>query len=192
MARRADLMREIKRLRSTAQSQFSRIDKAIQSGTLPKSAAGTYFYDVMKTQRRESVSDINRKLPKLKNVELEKIVKRLQNLTEQQTATQIGIRERLREQEANADYVLNVFAGFDDDEIQAMTRYQKSRFFQLAKLFQEELGYDSDTAFEAVADTMRDSGKKASALFIEYGKYGGKYGGKRFAEKYGVKINKRK
>lgn len=187
MAARADLMREIKRLRGVAQSQFSRIDRAIQSGRLPKSATGTYFYDVMKTQRRESVSDINRKLPKLKNAELKKIVERLQNLTEQQTATQTGIKERLREQEDNAEYVLNVFAGFDEDEIASMTRYQKSRFFQLAKLFQEELGYDSDTAFEAVADTMKSSDKKASALFREYEKYGYK----RFAEKYDVKINKR-
>lgn len=181
MAARADLMREVKRLRSVAQSQFSRIDKAIQSGRLPKSAAGTYFYDVMKTQRRNAVSDVNRKLPKLKNAELEKIVERLQNLTEQQTATQTGIKERLREQEDNAEYVLNVFAGFDEDEIGAMTRYQKTRFFQLAKLFQEELGYDSDTAFEAVADTMKSSGKKASALFIEYNK-----NSKKFAEKYEV------
>lgn len=181
MATRAELMREIRRLRGVAQSQFSRIDKAIQSGRLPKSATGTYFYDVMKTQRRESVSDINRKLPKLKNVELEKIVERLQNLTEQQTATQTGIKERLREQEDNAEYVLNVFAGFDEDEIASMTRYQKSRFFQLAKLFQEELGYDSDTAFEAVADTMKSSGKKASALFLEYTK-----NSEKFAEKYEV------
>lgn len=179
MATRAELMREIKRLRNVAESQFSRIDKAIQSGRLPKSAAGTYFYDVVKTQKRNAASDVNRKLPKLKNAELEKIVDRLQNLTEQQTAKQAGIRERLKEQKANAEYVLNVFAGFDEDEIESMTRYQKSRFFQLAKLFQEELGYDSDAAFEAVADTMKSSGKKASALFREYTKDGDK-----FVEKY--------
>lgn len=179
MAARADLMREIKRLRNVAQSQFSRIDKAIQSGRLPKSATGTYFYDVMTVQRRNATSDVNIKLPKLKNAELERLVGRLQNLTEQQTATQTGIKERLREQQDNADYVLNVYAGFNDDELSAMTRYQKARFFQLAKLLQEELGYDSDTAFEAVAETMRSSGKKVSSLFREYSR-----DGEKFAEKY--------
>lgn len=181
MAARADLMREIKRLRGVAQSQFSHIDRAIQSGRLPKSATGTYFYDTMKYQRANTASDVNRKLPKLKNTELEKIVDRLEKLTQQQTATQTGIKERLREQEDNAEYVLNVFAGFDEDEIASMTRYQKTRFFQLAKLFQEELGYDSDTAFEAVADTMKSSGKKASALFLEYTK-----DSEKFVEKYEV------
>lgn len=174
-------MREIKRLRNIAESQFSRIDKAIQSGRLPKSAKGTYFYDVVKTQKQNAASDVNRKLPKLKNVELAKIVDRLQNLTEQQTAKPHGIRELLKEWEANAEYVLNVFAGFDEDEIESMTRYQKSRFFQLAKLFQEELGYDSDAAFETVADTMKSSGKKASALFREYTK-----DSEKFTEKYEV------
>lgn len=188
MATRAELMREIRRLRGVAQSQFSRIDRAIQSGRLPKSATGTYFYDTMRYQRANTASDVNRKLPKLKNVELEKIVDRLKKLTQQQTATQSGIRENLREKAESAEYVLNVYAGFDEDEIASMTRYQKSRFFQLAKLFQEELGYDSDTAFEAVADTMRSSEKKASTLLRDYEKYGEK----RFAEKYNVEIKKRK
>ena len=179
MAARADLMREIKRLRNVAQSQFSRIDKAIQSGRLPKSATGTYFYDVMRVQSRNATSDVNIKLPKLKNAELERIVGRLRNLTEQQTATQVGIRERLREQQDNADYVLNVYAGFDDDEITSMSRYQKSRFFQLAKLLQEELSYDSDNAFVVIAKTMSSSGKKVSTLFREYSR-----DGKKFAKKY--------
>lgn len=185
MATRAELMREIKRLRSVAESQFSRIDKAIQSGRLPKSAAGTYFYDIVEYQRRPE----NRKTSALygkvngktiKKADLEKMVSTLQNLTEQQTARQTGIRELLKEQEANADFVLNTYAGFDKDQIGEMTRYQKSKFFQLAKLIQDELEYeDSDAAFKAVADTMKKSGKKASALFREYTKDGDK-----FVEKY--------
>ena len=189
MATRAELLREIKRLRSVAESQFSRIDKAIQSGRLPKSAKGTYFYDIVEYQRRPE----NRKTSALygrtsgkvdgktiKKADLEKMVSALQNLTEQQTARQTGIRERLKEQEDNADFVLNTYAGFDKDQIGKMTRYQKSKFFQLAKLIQEELEYeDSDAAFKAVADTMKKSGKKASALFREYTKDSDK-----FVEKY--------
>lgn len=189
MATRAELLREIKRLRNVAESQFSRIDKAIQSGRLPKSAKGTYFYDIVEYQRRPE----NRKTSALygrtsgkvdgktiKKADLEKMVSSLQNLTEQQTARQTGIRELLKEQEDNADFVLNTYAGFDKDQIGEMTRYQKSRFFQLAKLIQEELEYeDSDAAFKAVADTMKKSGKKASALLREYTKDGDK-----FVEKY--------
>ena len=178
MATRAELMREIKRLRGVAESQFSRIDTAIQKGRLPKSAKGTYFYQEYEQRRRVGTSDVNRKLPKLKNAELEKVVSGLTKLVEQETATQKGIRERLREQEQNAEIQLNI-AGLDEDQIADMTRYQKSKFFQLAKMIMEELDYESDAAFEAVAETMKVSGKKASTLFREYSN-----DSEKFTEKY--------
>lgn len=175
MATRAELTREIKRLRSVAEAQFSRIDRAIQKGKLPKSASGTYFYDIVEFQRRPANRKTSALYGKLygkgvKKAQLEATLRSLQKLTTQETATQAGIRNRLKELDDNAEFVLNTYAGFDEDEIAVMTRNQKSKFFQFAKIIQEELGYDSDTAFSNITDTLRDRNKKASEMFLEYEK----------------------
>lgn len=187
-------MREITRLRSQAGAQFSRIEKAIQRRELPKSARGTYFYDIVAYQNRNpKKSDLYLKLtgkgvkiPTRKadqgddKISLESIVERLTRLVAQDTATVSGVKERIKSQEESADYLLNLY-GLDQDHIDAMTRYQKSRFFQLAHLIMEEHGLDSDAAFKAVAETMNNSGKKAGELFRKYNKDGDK-----FMEKYGI------
>lgn len=183
MATRAELLREIRQLRSTAELQFSRIDKAIQRRQLPASASGTYFYDIVKYQRREANRAESALYAPLRgkginNKVLGEYVASLRKLTEQRTATVSGVRESLREDEENANFVLNFYADMDEDEIKSMTRYQKSKFFQLATLMMEELEYDSDTAFSAVAHIMSTSGKKAGALFREYTKDAERFLGK--------------
>ena len=174
MATRAELMREIKRLRGVAESQFSRIDTAIQKGRLPKSAKGTYFYQEYQRLGRTNMTVMTRKLTgkdvHIKNAELEKMVSQLTRFTESETATQVGIRENLSVKEQNANYVLNTYAGLDDDEIETMTRKQKSKFFQLAEMLQEELEYESDTAYIVIANTMRNTGKTSTELLREYQK----------------------
>lgn len=198
MATRAELMREITRLRSQAGAQFSRLEKAIQRRELPKSARGTYFYDVIAYQKRNpekadlylKLTGKGVKIPTRKSdqgkdkISLESIVERLTKLVSQETATISGTKERIKSQEESADYLLNLY-GLDPDQIDGMTRYQKSRFFQLATLIMEEHGLDSDTAFREVAETMNDTGKKAGELFREYSKNGDK-----FIEKYGISKGK--
>ena len=171
MATRAELMREIKRLRGVAESQFSRIDTAIQKGRLPKSAKGTYFYQEYEQRRRVGTSDVNRKLTgkdvHIKNADLEKIVLSLTKLVEQETASQSGVRKRLNELAKNAETQLRI-AGLTQDQINDMTRYQRSKFFQLANMIMEELAFESDKAFETVASTMNFADKTTTELYNLY------------------------
>ncbi len=146
---RNEMIREIRGLRADASSAYLSIVKAMESGELPQSAKGTYYYQTYETYSRPKQSGIKASnsfikggLTKLRKKDLERYLMWLKGYLINDTKTVAGIKNRLQEMEDSARAVLETY-GISSE---GRSREDLSYYFQTVTLLREIANLDSDTA----------------------------------------------
>lgn len=163
-----ELRAAIKAARSDIDTNFDRINKAIEKRKLPKAAKSTFFYQSYESQKGVKGSALNVPVSKLQKSELNKILKSLNQLKSTPSATVQGTKNRLQERKNTARATM-IRQGFSKEEVENMSSREMTRYFDFAELLAEMYGYgESDEAFQEAKEIQESTGKTYAQLYREY------------------------